>query len=139
MAKEVEPLFGSMTDDPVFLKGLKRAISEKRALCLTERNGDERNELFLGGIVIVKEENEIAWFAVTEHRRGRKIGTALLSAAISHLDDSRPMKVTTFDSTIETGKPARHLYESFGFRDDAPVGQNPAGIPIVRMIKEANG
>jgi GNAT superfamily N-acetyltransferase len=134
LAKEVEPLFGPMTDDPIFCDGLRKAILEKNTFCVTEGgSGDERSGLFHGGIAISKEANEIVWFAVAQRSRGQGTGATLLSEAISHLDHTRPITVTTFDQTIEAGMPARSLYQSVGFRDSSAAGLNPAGIPTVTM------
>jgi len=136
LAKEVEPLFGPMTDDPNFCEALRRAILDGNAFCLIESERNARSELFLGGIVISKEVNEILWFAVVQRSRGQKIGTTLLVEAMKHLDHTRRIAVTTFDKTIEAGKPARRLYEAFGFRDSIVAGPNPAGIPTVTMTLE---
>lgn len=136
LAKEVEPLFGPMTDDPMFCDGLKQALLEGNAFCLTESENEGRTERFLGGIVISKEAKEIVWFAVARHSRGKKIGVALLSEAMKHFDQVRPITVTTFDQTVEAGIPARRLYESFGFHDSILAGLNPAGIPTVIMTFE---
>ncbi|SEM71712.1 Acetyltransferase (GNAT) family protein [Syntrophus gentianae] len=136
LAKEVEPLFGSMTEDPIFCNSLRQAILKGNAFCITESANDKSGELFLGGIVISKEANEIVWFAVLQHSRGKKIGTTLLSEVMKQLDYTRPITVTTFDRTIEAGTRARRLYESFGFRDSIGAGPNPAGIPTVTMTLE---
>lgn len=138
LAKEVEPLFGPMTDDPNFCDALRQAISDGNAFCLTEGENSGRSELFLGGIVISKEANEILWLAVAQHTRGQKGGSVLLTEAMKHFDPARPVAVTTFDKTIEAGTPARRLYESFGFRDSIGAGMNPAGIPTVTMILDMN-
>ena len=136
LAEEVEPLFGPMTNDPDFCEALKQAIRGGTAFCITESQGSGRGGLFLGGIVISRETNEILWLAVVRCRRGQKTGATLLSEAMSHLDLTRPVTVTTFDRTVDAGKPARRLYESFGFRDSVAAGLNPAGIPTVTMTLE---
>jgi len=133
LAKEVEPLFGPMVDDPIFCDGLMKAILEANAFCVTDGGGNERISLFHGGIVISKETNEIVWLAVTQQSRGKKIGAALLHTAVKQLDHTRPITVTTFDQKIEAGIPARRLYQSVGFHDSVAAGLNPAGIPTVTM------
>ena len=133
LAKEVEPLFGPMIDDQGFCDGLRTAILEENAFCVTDVGSAGRSGCFHGGIVISREANEIAWFAVARRSRGQGIGTALLSEAIGHLDPGKPITVTTFDQTIEAGIPARSLYRSVGFRDSEAAGPNPAGIPTVIM------
>lgn len=138
LAKEVEPLFGPMTDDPIFCEALRQALLAGDAFCLTESDNNNGSEVFLGGIVISKEANEILWLAVIRRSRGQKGGTALLAEAMKHFDHTRPVAVTTFDKTIEAGTPARRLYESFGFCDFIVAGTNPAGIPTVTMILDKN-
>ena len=132
LAEEVEPLFGPMVKDPGFGEGLKQAIREKRALCVSDMKAKGKCA-FHGGIVIARETNEILWFAVAQASRAKGIGATLVSAAIRHLDQSKPISVTTFDRTIEAGLPARRLYQSFGFIDGVPAGMNPAGIPTITM------
>jgi len=136
LAKEVEPLFGPMTDDPEFRDGLRQAILEGSALCIIENGNENERGLFLGGIVISKEANEVLWLVVARHSRGQKAGAALLSEAIRQLDHKKPITVTTFDQTIEAGVAARRLYVSAGFRDLIAAGPNPAGIPTVVMVLE---
>lgn len=132
LAKEVEPLFGPMVDDMAFREGLKQAIMEKRALCVSELQENGRR-VCQGGIVISQPANEILWLAVSQKSRGRGIGMALLTEAIACLDRNRPITVTTFDQTIKAGLPARRLYHLLGFRDSMTAGLNPAGISTVTM------
>jgi hypothetical protein len=56
--------------------------------------------------------------------------------ALKHIDDARPITVTTFDKIGEAGTPARSLYESLGFCDSLGAGSNPAGFPVVTMTRE---
>ncbi len=134
LAKDVEPLFGPMVDDPIFRDGLRKAILEENAFCIAGRDS-EGNGVFHGGIIISKRTNEILWLAVGRQSRGRGIGAALLSEAINRLDPARPITLTTFDQTVEAGAPARKLYQSFEFRDSVAAGLNPAGIPTISMIR----
>lgn len=138
LAKEVEPLFGPMVEDTAFRSGLRNAIQEKTALCVSEPNGSG-GWIFRGGIVVSNEANEILWLAVTTESRGQGMGRALLSEAMGRLAPDRPITVTTFDHTVEAGLPARGLYRFFGFRDSETTGVNPAGIPTVTMVRAASG
>jgi ribosomal protein S18 acetylase RimI-like enzyme len=137
LAKQVEHLFGPMVDDSSFHQALMVAISDRRAFCASEA-GPKGGGLLQGGIVVSTEENEILWFAVEEESRGRGIGKALMHKALGSLDPGRPMKVTTFDESAEAGISARRLYEKHGFRDSRSAGLNPAGIPIVEMVRPGN-
>jgi ribosomal protein S18 acetylase RimI-like enzyme len=128
LAGEVEPLFGPMVNEPEFCSSLRAAIIEGQAFCAGGEDG-----VFHGGIVISRQANEILWLAVARQSRGRGVGAALMHEALGRLDHERPVTVTTFAPAVEAGGPARRLYESLGFRDSSPAGQNPAGIPTVTM------
>lgn len=130
LAKEVEPLFGPMSEEPAFCEGLKQAVTDGKALCIA----DDKAGCLVGGVIISLEANEILWLAVAKSSRGQRAGAALLAEAIACLDCMRPVTVTTFDGTVDAGFPARRLYESFGFHDLASAGKNPAGIPIAVMV-----
>lgn len=138
LAREVEPLFGPMVDDPGFREGLKQALSDGSALCVRKADGGSGRTLH-GGIVVSREENEILWLASAEESRGQGIGKALLEEALDCLDRSRPMSVTTFDGSVGEGLPARKLYRMYGFEDSRPGGLNPAGIPTVVMVRPGEG
>ncbi|MEN6464560.1 MAG: GNAT family N-acetyltransferase [Syntrophaceae bacterium] len=129
LAREVEPLFGPMADEPEFCTSLRAAIIEGQAFCASGGEGGA----FHGGIVISGQANEILWLAVARQSRGRGTGAALMLEALGRLDHARPVTVTTFAPAVEAGGPARRLYESLGFRDSSPAGLNPAGIPTVIM------
>lgn len=132
LAREVEPLFGPMADDPGFQDALKQAISEKTAFCVrTGTNG--REPALKGGIVISREANEILWVAVSQAFRGKGAGKALLAFAMEELDRTTPIRVQTFDGSTPEGRAARALYKDFGFSDHEDGGPNPAGIPTVIM------
>lgn len=132
LAKEVEPLFGPMVEVPGFRKALERAIRNENALCVSDVKGKSAD--FYGGIVVSPRKNEITWLAVAQDGRYQGIGKALLSEAINRLDKNKSIKVSTFDHTVSDGLPARRLYQSFGFKDQASEGLNPAGLPTVTMI-----
>lgn len=134
LAREVELLFGPMVEDQNFQEGLRHAISEGNAFCFRKTNGRDGGPL-PGGIIVLREANEILWFAVAENCRGQGIGKALLKEAIACLDHKRKIAVTTFDSSVKSGFPARRLYQAFGFEDSMPGPMNPAGIPTVVMIR----
>lgn len=134
LAREVEPLFGPMVEDPGFREGLRQALVDRNAFCVRREDG-EAGQNIQGGIVVSPRDNEILWFAVAGSSRGQGVGKVLLDGAIRHLDPQRPMIVTTFDRSVEAGLPARRLYRRHGFKDDRPGGLNPAGIPTVVMVR----
>ena len=136
LAREVEPIFGPMADEPEFHEGLRQAINSGTAFCMKDRN-DASSELF-GGIVIFPELNEIVWFAVAQEARGKGVGNELLDYAIKQLSNEQPITVTTFAPEIESGKPAVSLYKKYGFKESEPGPLNPAGIETVVMKKAPN-
>lgn len=132
LAREVEPLFGPMADEEPFRQALRQAIARGDALCIRpEEKGDA--PALMGGVVVSKESNEIAWLAVSGGYRGRGCGRRLLQAAIDKLDPERDMVVQTFDASVPEGKAARKLYHDFGFADCGDGGLNPAGLATVIM------
>jgi len=133
LAKEVEPLFGPMLDDPGFITALEQSIMTESAIgaFVTEATGNS----LAGAVVVAREAGEIAWLAVASRYRGLGLGTDLLEAALRTLDPGREARVTTFQRSVAAGKAARALYESAGFVDNKPAGLNPAGLPIVIMIR----
>ena len=136
LAREVEPLFGPMADETDFQEALRQAISLSTAFCIySEQNGDKKD--FIGGIVISKGTNEIAWLAVSQQYRGKGCGRKLIEFAIGKLSPQENMFVQTFDKSVPEGKSARNLYLDFGFTDLKDGGLNPAGVPTVIMQLEA--
>lgn len=132
LAKEVEPLFGPMVDEAGFHEALQQAISSKTAFCIRAEPGT-RDRSLKGGIVISKEQNEIAWLAVSSKHRQRGYGRRLLEFALGELDPCKRIWVQTFSESVPEGKAARGLYLDFGFIDFKPGGLNPAGVPTVIM------
>jgi len=135
LAGEVEPLFGPMIAEPGFLEGLKNAIKLGNAFCI--RDEERPGNGLWGGILISPADNEVAWLAVSSQQRGKGVGIALLAHALDQFDQRAEIKGCTFDQTVKEGLPARRIYERFGFKDHHPAGLNPAGVPIVWMVKPA--
>ncbi|MFY9397069.1 MAG: N-acetyltransferase [Desulfomonilia bacterium] len=138
LAAELEPLFGPMVNDLSFHQALVEAIREGRAWCVRENEGPPGAPL-CGGIVVNGFRNEIDWFGVAERFRGRGLGRALLDHALARLDPCEEVTVRTFDRSSAQGKPARHLYRSFGFRDRQACGPTPTGFPTIIMARAATG
>ena len=133
LAQEVEPLFGPMVDDPSFHEFLKKVFREQRAFCIREGDGPPGSSL-CGGIAISKKKNEIGWLAVAEKQRGKGFGRALLEYALDHLNHQEDVWVQTFDETVIEGRPARRLYQHFGFCDHHPLDPTSTRIPRVMMV-----
>lgn len=132
LVKEVEHLFGPMADEASFQDGLEQAILQKTAFCIRSEQNEDKQEL-MGGVVISKETNEIAWLAVSKKYRSEGYGKVLLNYAISQLDRQNEIYVQTFDESVPEGKAARRLYVNLGFKDSKPGGLNPAGLNTVIM------
>ncbi len=115
LAREVEPLFeGPMAEDKGFHEFIKRKIAHHEALVVCD--GKQSNEL-MGLIAFSHNNNAISWFAVFEKHRGKGIGSELLERALNDLDSKIEISVITFREDNEAGKPARRLYQKFGFKD----------------------
>ena len=135
LAREVEPLFGSMADELDFQEALRNAISTKTAFCIRfDSNEGEKN--LIGGIVISTETNEIAWLAVSQKCRRKGYGRKLVEFAIRKLNQRENIYVQTFDESVPEGASARKIYLEFGFADIKDGGLNPAGVPTVIMQLE---
>ncbi len=132
LSREVEPLFGPMADESGFQQALKQAISLNSAFCVRAES-DETNKKLLGGVVISKESNEIAWLAVSQRYQGYGYGRKLIEYALNELNTKEKIFVQTFRESVPEGQPARKLYMEFGFTDIKDGGLNPAGIPTVIM------
>ncbi len=136
LAKEVEHLFGPMSEVPAFRAALDGAIASGHALAAVAPSEDGAEEL-AGGIVFSPEGGAIEWLAVATHARGAGLGRELLAAAIARLDPARPVRVQTFAPASPDGAAARRLYATFGFEDREDAEATPAGVPTVIMVRPA--
>ena len=135
LAKEVEDLFGPMSDVPEFREALAAAIEGGHAFTALRPSEKCLNSV-TGGIVVSQEMNSIEWFVVSGAARGLGIGRQLLTAALAHLDSAKSVSVQTFAPSCSEGLAARQLYMKFGFEDREPMGPNPAGVQTVLMVKQ---
>ncbi len=71
LAKEAEPIFGKMLDNPVFFDSLKQAVIDGYAFCIRDTTNRE-NCILCGGIIISKKNNSIEWFVVAKKIRVRE-------------------------------------------------------------------
>ena len=136
LAREVEPLFGPMADEMDFQEALRQAILAKTAFCLYPDRNQGAPHL-IGGVIISKESNEIAWLVVSKQYRKKGWGRELIKFAISRLNQGKSIIVQTFDKSVSQGASARNLYLDFGFTDVKNGGLNPAGVPTVIMQRKA--
>jgi len=121
-----------MADELGFQEALRQAISEQTAFCIYP-DTNEKDKGLIGGIVISKETNEIAWLAVSQKYRRNGYGRKLIEFAISKLNQRENIFVQTFHESVSEGESARKLYLDFGFDDIKDGGLNPAGVSTVIM------
>jgi len=131
-------LVGPMADERAFQEALRQAISENNAFCIRSDQGENEGSL-IGGIIVSRESNEIAWFAVSKPYRGMGFGRQLFEFAVGQLNPQESMVVETFDASVPEGKAARKLYMDCGFTDYKIGGFNPAGMPTVIMRCRTEG
>ncbi|MGN1163453.1 MAG: GNAT family N-acetyltransferase [Candidatus Ornithospirochaeta sp.] len=86
-------------------------IRKNQALCV--RDGEK----VLGVLLFSRSRNMICCLAVDPDVRRQGIATTLLERAVSELDRTREITVSTFREDDEKGKAPRALYRKFGFRE----------------------
>ena len=117
VVREVEPLFGPM---PTFKSVVLRGIDRGTALCVRDTGGQ-----VLGGLLLqAPPATRITWLAVRASARGQGVGSALVAEALRRCPPPCEVLVDTFGPDNAEGRPARRLYESFGFvaAEHLPIG-----------------
>ncbi|MDQ0914712.1 N-acetyltransferase [Paenibacillus sp. V4I5] len=117
LASEVEYLFGPMVSDPKFIQAIEKNINQRSAFCVRENDGLPGSGL-LGGVLFSSagaSSYKIGWLAVSSRARNKGIATALLRHILKLVDVPAEVLVTTFGDEIPDGRPARKLYQKFGF------------------------
>ena len=103
-----------------------RFMGENRALCVKDA------EKVVGVLLLSKKHNMICCLAVTPEYRRNGIASALLEKALSELDSSRDITVTTFRDNDEKGIAPRALYKRFGFAEEKLMIEND--YPVQRFV-----
>ena len=88
-----------------------RFMGEHRALCV--KDGDQ----VISVLLLSKKHNMICCLAVAPEYHRNGIASALLEKALSELDRSWDITVTTFRESDEKGIAPRGLYKRFGFSE----------------------
>lgn len=88
-----------------------RFMNKKQALCI-KCSGE-----IVGVILFSRNRNMICCLAVAPEYRRRGIGSLLLEKALSELDRSKNIYVSTFRENDEKGIAPRALYKKFGFKE----------------------
>ena len=128
LAREVEPLFGSMLADPGFHAALRRCVDRGSAFCVRGGDGQPSAPL-IGGLLFSAKPPayRLGWLAVTSARRRRGVGRALVSHVFGLIRRPAELTVLTFGEDAEHGPAARRFYESLGFRPAEPAPPGPEG------------
>jgi GNAT superfamily N-acetyltransferase len=129
LAREVEPLFGPMADDPLFARAVRNTIGRCSAFCV--RQGDDPAPACLRGAILFDPReaplHRIAWLAVAASERRAGIGRALVAHCLAPVRAPAQVAVVTFGADVAGGAPARRLYESFGFAPAEAAERGPEG------------
>ena len=136
LAKEVEPLFGSLVEDPGFLAALDRNIQRQSAFCIREKNGQAGSKILAGLLFSMKSpEYKIGWLAVTEPARYQGLGKLLVRYALGLVNLPAEISVVTFDVENKEGYPARKFYKSLGFTpaEITEFGQDRSPRQVFRL------
>ena len=111
-------------------KTVLRFMDENRALCVKE------TDKVVGVLLISKKHNMICCLAVAPEYRRNGIASALLEKALSELDRSNDITVTTFRDNDEKGIAPRALYKRFGFAEEKLMVEND--YPVQRFVLRGN-
>ena len=107
-------------------KTVLRFMRENRALCV------KADENVVGVLLLSKKYNMICCLAVAPEYRRKGIASALLEKALSALDRSKDITVTTFRDNDEKGIAPRGLYKRFGFTEEKLMIEND--YPVQRFV-----
>ncbi len=137
LAREVEPLFGTMVDDPKFHSGLRNCIAERRAFCVRDEDGPPGSPLS-GGLLFSRKcpIYRISWLAVSKRKRRMGIGSLLIEYIQGLVEAPAEISVKTFTENNKEGIPARNLYMKYGFRPYGKAAPGPDGTcpEILRKV-----
>ena len=107
-------------------KTVLRFMGENRALCVKEA------DMVIGVLLYSKKHNMICCLAVAPEYRRKGIASSLLEKALSELDRSKDITVTTFRDNDEKGIAPRELYKRFGFTEERLMIEND--YPVQRFV-----
>jgi ribosomal protein S18 acetylase RimI-like enzyme len=129
LAREVEPLFGPMAEEPGFARAVRSNVSRGSAFCV--RRADDPAPAPLRGAILFDSRDaplhQIAWLAVASSARRAGIGRALVERCLASVRAPAVIAVVTFGADVAGGAPARRLYESLGFAPAEAAERGPEG------------
>ena len=111
-------------------KTVLRFMGENRALCV------KNEEKVIGVLLFSKKHNMICCLAVAPEYRKNGIASALLEKALSELDRSKDITVSTFRENDEKGTVPRGLYKKFGFSEGELTIEND--YPVQEFVLRGN-
>ncbi len=86
-------------------------LQKHQGICVKDQ------ENIVGVLLFSMEHNMICFLAVDPDYRQKGIASALLEEAISRLDRTKDITVSTFREADEKGTAPRALYQKFGFEE----------------------
>ena len=107
-----------------------RFMGEKRALCV------KNAEQIIGVLLLSKKHNMICCLAVAPEHRRKGVTSVLLEKALSELDRTGDVSVTTFREEDDKGTAPRALYRRFGFAEEKLTVEND--YPVQRFVLRGN-
>lgn len=107
-----------------------RFMGENRALCV------KNAEQIIGVLLLSKKHNMICCLAVAPEYCRMGVASALLEKALSELDRTGDISVTTFREEDKMGKAPRALYRRFGFAEEKLTVEN--NYPVQRFVLRGN-
>ncbi len=137
LAREVEPLFGPMVDDPGFRRALDKNIARATAFCIRAGDGPPGAPLLAGLLLSPKPSlYTVGWLAVTQTQRRQGLGHLLMAHVLGLVIPPAEVVVTTFGPGHPGGEPARRFYARLGFQpaESAPNGPEGGSRQVFRRI-----
>lgn len=135
LARELEPLFGAMADDPVFQRALLRNVARHTAFCIRADDGPPGSPLW-GGLLLSPRPPayRIGWLAVTAAQRQAGLGRRLVEHALASVPPDAEALVITFGPGVPGGEGARAFYQRMGFApaEMAAPGANGTARQVFR-------
>ena len=109
-------------------------MGREEAVCVRE------DEEIMGVLLFSKKHNMICCLAVAPEHRRKGVASVLLDKALSELDRSRDITVTTFREDDEKGKAPRALYKKYGFEEGEFVTEfgYPSQVFILHRTLDIN-
>ncbi len=101
-------------------------MSKKQALCV------KSEKEILGVLLFSRSRNMICCLTVSPEHRRYGIASKLLEKAISELDLTKDITVSTFREDDDKGLAPRALYKKFGFIEDELIEE--FGYPNQRFV-----